>query len=249
VIHAASPGLQAPLEQLVAVNYLAFRQLAGVALPGMLARQKGRLLLIGSTAMLRGLVGWEDYAAAKTMAGGWVAAQDSRFSPYGVRGLLLMPGYVASRFSDGLREGAAALLPQEVAAEAADMVEAPKDLAAVMEVGQRVSGSFGFFSSRQPVAPANESVSRTDATSSSHPENARSSGAVTDVLRRILHLPPGAELSGGGLGATPGWDSLRQIEIILALESEFGIRFTSTELTELTRVDTLLDACQRKISE
>jgi short-subunit dehydrogenase/acyl dehydratase/acyl carrier protein len=249
VIHAASPGLGAPLEQLVAVNYSAFKQLAAAALPSMLARQKGRLLLIGSTAMLRGLSGWEDYAAAKTMAGGWAAGMDGRFSAYGIRGLVLIPGYVATRFSDELRGGAPALLPQEVAAEVANMITAPKDVAVVLEVGRRASGTLGFFSVPKAVVPANDTLTSAAETSPGSAENAPTSARVTDVIGRILHLPPKSKLDGGGLGTTPGWDSLRQIEVILALELEFNIRFTSPELAELTRFDALLDACQRKISE
>lgn len=248
IVHAASPGLQAPLEQLIAVNYSALRQLAAIALPSMLARQKGRLLLIGSTAMQRYLPGWEDYAAAKTMAGGWTAALDGRFSAYGVRGLLLMPGYVATRFSDGLRGEAPALLAQEVAAEAADMIEKPNDPAVVIEVGKRTGGSFGFFA-RQAANTAHRTVTTAAGPSSGPSGEAPASAIVTDIVRRALHLPANAELKGGGLGATPGWDSLRQIEVILALESEIGIRFTSAELTELTHFDVLLDICQRKMSE
>jgi short-subunit dehydrogenase/acyl dehydratase/acyl carrier protein len=249
VIHAASPGLGAPLEQLIAVNYSAFRQLAAATVPAMLARQKGRLMLIGSTAMLRALPGWEDYAAAKTMVAGWVAGVDGRFSVYGVRGLVLMPGYVATRFSDDVRGGAPALLPQEVAAEVADMITSPKDVAVVVEVGRRASGTLGFFAVPEVVAPVKDTLATAVSVVQDRTQNATTSATVTDVIRSILHMPSGSNLKGGGLGITPGWDSLRQIEVILALESEFNIQFTSTDLAELTRFDMLLDACQRKISE
>ena len=59
VVHAASPELLAPLDQLVEVNYTALRRLTSWVLPSMLARQKGRVLMIGSTAMLRSLPGWK----------------------------------------------------------------------------------------------------------------------------------------------------------------------------------------------
>ena len=37
----------------------------------------------------------------------------------------------------------------------------------------------------------------------------------------------------------PGWDSFRQIEIILAVEAQFGIRFNTRELDALRNVGDL----------
>ena len=40
----------------------------------------------------------------------------------------------------------------------------------------------------------------------------------------------GIDPKQGGLGITAGWDSLKQIEIILAVEKEFGFRFQAAEI-------------------
>ena len=244
LIHTASPALDAPVEQLVAVNYVAFKKLADAALPSMLARQKGRVIMIGSVAMVRNLPGWEDYAATKAMAGGFATGLDARFSSYGVRGMVLMPGYVATSFSDEIRGNAPALLPQEVAATVAEMIEAPGASATVLEYGRRSYGQLGFSSTPEPSIPGEM---RSDPTATSS-DTSSSSFAVADTVRRVLHLPRGCNLAGGGIGVTPGWDSLRQIELILALEAELSIQFTSMELTELGSFDALLVACQKKVS-
>jgi acyl carrier protein len=37
----------------------------------------------------------------------------------------------------------------------------------------------------------------------------------------------------------PGWDSLRHLELVLALEGEFGVRVPSDLMLELTSVDAI----------
>ena len=154
-----------------------------------------------------------------------------------------MPGYVATSFSEGVRGNAPALLPQEVASNVAEMLEAPQAPAVVLEVGRRSYGSFGF-SSVQAAAVTTPRPSSTAAP----PEMQSKSSAVADTALRILRLPKNTDLSGGGIGVTPGWDSLGQIEVILALEAELNIHFSSSELTELGSFDALVAACDRKVS-
>lgn len=50
------------------------------------------------------------------------------------------------------------------------------------------------------------------------------------LLRRILRLDQSYPLGTAGLSVTPGWDSLKQIEIILAVEKSFGFRFRADEI-------------------
>lgn len=60
------------------------------------------------------------------------------------------------------------------------------------------------------------------------------------LLQRVLKLDSSAGLLQGGLGVTAGWDSLKQIEIILEVEKEFGVRFQTGELGGVRRVPELL---------
>lgn len=247
LVHCASPGLDASLQDLVAVNYQAFKDATDAALPIMLQRQKGRVLLIGSTAMLRGLPGMEDYAAAKNMAAGFASGIDSQYSNYGVRGMVLMPGFVATRFSEKIIGAEPALLPEEVAEAAVDMVVRPDAAAAILEVGRRDTGRIGF--NRIPVSAPASNNSAAEATSSTAPSDLAIDAKIANAVRKVLRLPQTLELKGGGINATPGWDSLGQIQILLALESSFDIKFTADELTELRYFDTLVKSCQRKISK
>lgn len=44
----------------------------------------------------------------------------------------------------------------------------------------------------------------------------------------------------------PGWDSLTHIDLIVAVEKEFGIRFTTREVSGLQRVGELLALIEKK---
>lgn len=66
---------------------------------------------------------------------------------------------------------------------------------------------------------------------------------VERVAREILQLDPSFDLSGAALGNPESWTSLAQIEILVALEDEFGIAFSSAELSatpSLTELEALV---------
>jgi acyl carrier protein len=46
----------------------------------------------------------------------------------------------------------------------------------------------------------------------------------------------------------PGWDSLAHINLVVAIEHEFKIRFALGELEQLKNVGEMLDLMERKIS-
>ena len=46
----------------------------------------------------------------------------------------------------------------------------------------------------------------------------------------------------------PAWDSLSHITLIVAVEREFGIRFTTAEVAALMNVGDLADLVQKKLS-
>jgi 3-oxoacyl-[acyl-carrier protein] reductase len=125
LVHAASPPIAAPLEQLFDVTYAALRDLTESLVGGMLRRQHGRVLFIGSSAVDHAQPGWEDYTAAKQAASGYVRAFDGRYSPYGLFGAVVAPGFVLSDFSQAFRpEDAECLLPEETAEAIVEELEA-----------------------------------------------------------------------------------------------------------------------------
>ena len=67
------------------------------------------------------------------------------------------------------------------------------------------------------------------------------------LIKKILRVPDAEAFSSGGLGITPGWDSLSQIEIIITVESEFGVSFSSAEISEVTQYSLLEKVVLRKL--
>jgi len=45
-----------------------------------------------------------------------------------------------------------------------------------------------------------------------------------------------------------GWDSLMHVRLLLAIESAFGIRFTTSEVASFSNVGELVDAIERKVN-
>ena len=62
-----------------------------------------------------------------------------------------------------------------------------------------------------------------------------------DVFMRDIALTP--ELTARDV---PGWDSFKQIEIIVALEERYGIKFRTKELDALTNVGDLARTLAQK---
>jgi short-subunit dehydrogenase/acyl dehydratase len=249
VVHTASPGVMASADQLVAVNFSALKKIADTAIAKLLARQQGAIVLLGSTAVRAALPGWEAYSGAKAMAMNLVDAIERRFAPFGVRGYTLAPGYVATRFSDPYRSNAdAALLPGEVADALIDLVSAHEQPGntVFIEPGSITRGKFGLrpsaVTSENTVAPAPSPVAATaQASAPAAPD------PIAPLVRAVLRLPGNHDLRGGGLDLTPGWDSLKHIEMILAIEARLGLHFKSSEIEATHRYDDLVALCAQKL--
>lgn len=56
------------------------------------------------------------------------------------------------------------------------------------------------------------------------------------ILLKTLKLNDPAQLDGLRLGDIPTWDSLSHMELILAIESAYGLRLTGDEIADLTSV-------------
>ncbi|MGE0433102.1 MAG: acyl carrier protein [Planctomycetota bacterium] len=76
-------------------------------------------------------------------------------------------------------------------------------------------------------------------------EGAERRGRVERTIRRVLGLAANASLSGAALGSTEGWDSLHHIELVLSLESEFGIRVSAEDIERTRDATGLVDLVLR----
>ena len=214
------------------------------------------MLVLGSSATHYSVPGWEDYIASKNAMVSFANSIESRFAVYGIRGKVVAPGYVDTTFSESLRpSNVPLLLAEEVAEVIVDHLEDERPDSSPylwLEQGARRYGDIGFKErvekQAQPTLVANDVSSQPQpATPAISIAINRGAAGVEELVRRFFELPPLHSLIEGGLGATPGWDSLAHIELIVFLESQLGIAFTSQEMAGATQMQTLASVVERKL--
>lgn len=68
---------------------------------------------------------------------------------------------------------------------------------------------------------------------------------VLQIVSRILNVPAGQVNLDSSPRTLPHWDSMRHIELILALEQEFGVQFQAITLSEHVSVGWLCEELRR----
>jgi acyl carrier protein len=69
---------------------------------------------------------------------------------------------------------------------------------------------------------------------------------LTEVFRRVFHQPSLALHDALTARDVPGWDSLNHVTLMIEVEREFGLRFSSAEIEALRRVGDLVALVDRK---
>ena len=252
VVYALSSPLGASLGEMMESNYVALREITEAVLPGMLARQRGRIISIGSGAIVNPVSGLDDYVAAKTAAAGYLQGIGKEFGPYGITTTVFSPDAMRTTFSNGLKFSEESRMLPEHAAEQLVALAIDNDWKGGFvwsRINQCIKGDFGFFPQNtenrewaQSLLQKEESTQAID--KAREPQNFSVAdekfGDVVEKVKliaaRILAFDTSRITGDSGIGFTPGWDSLKQIEILLAVEHEFDIRFVSVEFSELTTV-------------
>lgn len=65
------------------------------------------------------------------------------------------------------------------------------------------------------------------------------------IFREILDLDDLVLTEATTANEVPGWDSFTQVKLIIALEEEFGVRFTTHDVAEMQSVGDLEKALKR----
>jgi acyl carrier protein len=70
--------------------------------------------------------------------------------------------------------------------------------------------------------------------------------SVREVAAAVLGRPiaPGEAVTRT---SEPGWDSLRHVELLFAVEAAVSVRFDADELASLDGVDAIVAACARHV--
>jgi 3-oxoacyl-[acyl-carrier protein] reductase len=255
LIHTASPQLNDTLESMMSVNFSALVTITKAILPSMLRQQRGCVLQIGSSALQFVPPGLENYIAAKSAAAVFTDSIGIRFKEYGISGITVAPGYVDTPYSNSIRSvGKALLIKEEVADVVADAVNSVQvgsaDASSYIwiEPGSLKKGRFGFYQMERSSVKSTSEISKENQDDKIRVEN-RDPGVVRKQLRDLMvdlfKLPEETSADQIVIGSTPGWDSLRQIELILAVEKAFRIKFTSNEFilgSSLNELEKLIES-------
>ncbi len=247
VVHTASPPLNSPLRDLAKINYSALKSITEVCLPIMLRQQYGKIMSVGSTAMLSLIDDLEDYAAAKSMAASYLSRLDAGFSAYGINGYVFAPDFVATEYSKDIRGSAPSLLPAEVASKLYDNLTSNSSFMIVQYIGSSEDGTYGFM----PASKFNTNLSSGAVTLTSDEEQSSSNRDARDenlalCIKSILQNASNEQIRNGGMGLTPGWDSLAQIQIMLGVEQHFKIKFSSVDFENLKTFNGILTALRTR---
>ncbi|MDW5267497.1 MULTISPECIES: acyl carrier protein [Acidobacteriaceae] len=60
--------------------------------------------------------------------------------------------------------------------------------------------------------------------------------SLRDIFADILEISPDQVTPDLGVGTVENWDSFRHLQVILALEGEYGVQFDPQRIAELTTV-------------
>ena len=71
---------------------------------------------------------------------------------------------------------------------------------------------------------------------------------VTIVFRDVLDLPELVLYPETAARDVPEWDSLSHVQLVVAVEKRFGMRFTSKEIQTFKNVGEMCDAISRKVT-
>ena len=69
---------------------------------------------------------------------------------------------------------------------------------------------------------------------------------VTRVLADVFGVDPRQIRPDSSPDTIEGWDSVQHLNLIIALEQEFGVRFAPEEIEEAVSVQAIADLVQRK---
>lgn len=72
---------------------------------------------------------------------------------------------------------------------------------------------------------------------------------VSEVFRLILDSPDLQIVGHECIGDPPEWDSFAHVNLIIALESEFGVEFTAEEISRLHSLESIMAALEIRQDE
>ena len=70
---------------------------------------------------------------------------------------------------------------------------------------------------------------------------------VQQVVADLFSIPAAKIIPGTSSETIESWDSLQHLNLVLALEQEFGLQFAPEEIEKLTSVQTIIELLNLKV--
>jgi acyl carrier protein len=77
------------------------------------------------------------------------------------------------------------------------------------------------------------------------PETANLERSVRSIIVRVFDLSPNRLNDEFGIGNPPQWDSIGHMQLLVAIENEFGLRFQMHEIVGLVTVQAIVQALSK----
>lgn len=69
---------------------------------------------------------------------------------------------------------------------------------------------------------------------------------MTEIVAKVLKVDASSITLESNAQNTPRWDSLRHIELVLAVESQFGVQFSIPEIVGMQKLGDIVDLVAQK---
>ncbi len=68
------------------------------------------------------------------------------------------------------------------------------------------------------------------------------------LIRKTLNISESVTLAGARYGSPPNWDSIRHVELFIALQKKFKVKFSTDEIVNLNSYEELRAAFLGKVN-
>ena len=72
---------------------------------------------------------------------------------------------------------------------------------------------------------------------------------IESLVRNVLNLDPSTPVEHLLASACPAWDSLRHVELVLKLQSKFGIKLSSSEMVGMRSVSQIKQVVTARLDQ
>ncbi|MDB4188286.1 SDR family NAD(P)-dependent oxidoreductase [bacterium] len=245
VIFAASPNIGACINEQMSVNYSSLKYITEFCLPQWLERQYGQILYLSSSAMHYHPLGFDDYVTAKAAGTNYLDGIRKRFLQWGIKVQCLAVGKVDTNFSSSLNSQIKMqMIPEQVAETIVDILydKGSSDFYYWLEKSGLKIGSYEFIS--KAVSSVKSTAIKPEF--SGNTDSFNMADKLKSFMLDFFNLEQGVSWENVGIDLIPGWDSLRHIEFILAIEKSFSVKLSTQEIDKTMTFHDLLDLLEGK---